>query len=394
MNQSFVLILLLLSCRHAVSFLPCRRVRSTVPLQDSAKTAEDSSSSMSNYQELDNIDRIFVISDLHTDHTFNQDWLRERMDRGDLGERDLLVVAGDISHDIEILKESLLYMKKKTNVFFVVGNHEAWLRKDDDFDSLDKIQQIYDTCREHGVLVDSCHIKGDYPLWIVPIQSWYDGSLSFSEELCSGFEYWPWVDFLRCRWPEDYTAPDNRIPNGLVEHFLASNQANLDLLVDQKACNENVMTVSHFLPNVQSLPDWKDLNETTFQLEWLDHGAGEMSAKFAKVAGSALIDEQIRTIAALTHIHVFGHSHRPKDFTWGDPAIRYIHNPLGKPREREMFMVSPQVDFQLVWDTQQGQVESEPILRYWDEKGGGKEALWERLEHIRPGRYGARSRPS
>lgn len=342
------------------------------------------------FQELDKVERVFCLSDLHTDHVVNQQWLSERMARGDLTERDLLVVAGDISHELDVLTESLEYLTSpRCQVLFVVGNHEAWRKKKDTFDSIEKINKVYDICRKHGVIIDPCFLPGKHPLWIVPIQSWYDGSLTFSQELCDGFEYWPWVDFARCKWPRQFKPKDPsspRVPTGLVEYFLEQNQAHIDdikeRLLEQPA---SVMTVSHFLPNFQSLPDWVDLDAETFDDAWLDHGAPQMSAKFAKVAGSEKIDHQVRQFLPNRLIHIFGHSHRPKDFEYKN--VRYIHNPLGKPRERQLYMANPVPDFQLVWTSDKGEVASEQVIRYWDEKGGGKEALWRRMETVKPGRY-------
>jgi hypothetical protein len=301
--------------------------------------------------------------------------------------RDLLVVAGDISHDFDVFQESIRYMQDKCQVFFVCGNHEAWLNRDNKYDSLEKIDRVYEECRKLGILVDSCFVNGAHSLLILPIQSWYDGSLSFSEELSKGFQYWPWVDFVRCRWrdfPSQESESNARIPKGLAEHCLEQNTRQFKLL--DAYSTSALMTVSHFLPNKQSLPDWLDLNQDTFNLDWLDHGAGDMSAKFSKVAGSLLIDKQLRSLPFDgRHIHVFGHSHRPKDFEYQD--IRYIHHPLGKPRERQLHMINPHVDFKLMWDIRHGEIPSEQLLRYWDEHGGGREALRKRLQAVKPGRY-------
>lgn len=315
----------------------------------------------------------------------------------DFGTTDLMIVAGDISHEDDTLQESLEIIRNTgAQVFFIAGNHEAWLtaaERQGETSSLKKLDRVNGICRSLGVYTEPLLITGEHALWILPLQGWYDGSLSFSEELCDGFRKWPWVDFIRCDWtnlfpPTPKESPNSRIPIGLVEFFVGRNRENLaglDLELSSSIC-----TVSHFLPNVQCLPDWADLESPVFLLDkWLEHGAGGMSAKFAKVAGSTLLDEQLRSLSeggkSKRHLHIFGHSHRPKDFDF--QGVRYIHNPLGKPRERQMHMVSPTVDFQLVWETNRGEVAGKQVLRYWDEYGGGKEALWERMEKIRPGRY-------
>ncbi|KAL3904725.1 MAG: hypothetical protein SGILL_009956, partial [Bacillariaceae sp.] len=190
-----------------------------------------------------------------------------------------------------------------------------------------------------------------------------------------------------------------KIPFGLVDYFAAQNQHliqqfqhNFEQISVQPGNDihqTGIMTVSHFLPNQQCLPDWKDVESNTFDDDsWLNHGGGGVSAKFALVAGTKALDRQIRSlVSALNtagdddkprHIHVFGHSHRPKDFELDN--VRYIHNPLGKPREREIYMVNPDVDFQTVWDTRIGEIEGDTVIRYWEENGGGVEMLRKRMK--------------
>ena len=361
---------------------------------------------------LSTIERVLCISDLHTDHMVNMQWLENRTSlHDDLGETDLIVVAGDISHDLETFERSLLFLTETgAQVFFVPGNHEAWLASSDleDGSSIDKLDLIYQACERLGVLTGCTLVGGTddkpYPLWIAPLQSWYDASLSVEnlEDLCDDFGKWPWVDFIRCRWPQfrPMGGREKKIPAGLTQFFANRNKVVLEQVeASTSAWDSNavkiqgraVMTVSHFLPNKQSLPDWKDVSSPHFlRDQWLGHGAGNTSAKFAKVAGTELIDKQIRDELRLPkdtrQIHIFGHSHRPKDFEYDN--VRYIHNPLGKPREREFSMVAPDVDLQLVWDTRKGEVPGEQIIRYWEEKGGGLDALKLRMSKSRrPSRY-------
>ncbi len=233
--------------------------------------------------------------------------------------------------------------------------------------------------------------------WIETVvfhNSWYDGSLILPgcEEFILDFPTWPWVDFNRCKWPTEYIVDNSAIIDShwhrnfpspsLVDVFLTKNENAIADIRRSKLLDQNntcgLVTFSHFLPNQQTLPDWKDLQVESFQRKWLDHPGPGLSAKFALVGGSKSIDDQIRSISSGTqhqHIHVLGHSHRPKDFHY--KGIRYVHHPLGKPTEREMQMISPNVDFKCIWDTTTttGSVSSEQIIRFWEEHGGGLSSL-------------------
>lgn len=113
-----------------------------------------------------------------------------------------------------------------------------------------------------------------------------------------------------------------------------------------------VLSFSHFLPCRQTLPDWVKPGDSQLDIRWIDHAAAPISVKFSRVAGSVLIDRQMRELSssassAIPHTHAFGHSHRPKDFSMN--GVRYVHNPVGKGKEREYGMLDAHPEPYVVW---------------------------------------------
>ena len=71
--------------------------------------------------------RVFATSDLHTDYKENFRWLTELSDTA--YRDDTLIVAGDVSDRLEVIRETLLLLRSKfRHVLFTPGNHELWVR--------------------------------------------------------------------------------------------------------------------------------------------------------------------------------------------------------------------------------------------------------------------------
>ncbi len=155
---------------------------------------------------------------------------------------------------------------------------------------------------------------------------------------------------------------------------------------------DGLISFSHFLPRIETLPDWVDLGTTTFRSAWLEHPAGATAVKFSRVAGSSQIDEQLRALTSGVprdvsgvprgaHVHAFGHSHRPKDFALH--GVRYASQPLGFPKERRERLTHSPPELKLLWNVDgPPPARDKPLLRYWEENGGREPAL---DAMIRPG---------
>ncbi len=252
--------------------------------------------------------RILAISDLHTDFRKNWELIKQIPDTR--YRDDILIVAGDIASQPEIIRNTLeLLQEKFREVCYVPGNHELWVQKEHK-NSIEKFFHVLELCKNLGVHTSPMCFEN---VWVVPLFSWY--SSDFSD---NGHEYHyqlrGWTDFYACHWPEEL--------ENVSDYFGQLNEQHLH------EHEEPVISFSHFLPRLDLLPP----------REFLFFKA------LPEVAGSLHLEPQIRQIQSI--IHVFGHSHIPRDVLIH--GVRYVQNPLASPRWRGDRTAFPE---KIIWDT-------------------------------------------
>jgi 3',5'-cyclic AMP phosphodiesterase CpdA len=236
--------------------------------------------------------RILAISDLHTDFRENMR-LVEQIPESSYRD-DILIVAGDISDQIEIIKRTLYLLRSRFKmVFYTPGNHELWVRNEK-YDSIEKLSKILRLCDSLDVRTTPANVSD---AWIVPLFSWYDRGFD-PDSTDNDLE--GWADFHFCKWPQGVRH--------VFEYFFKLNLPNI------KSYDGPVISFSHFLPRIELLPS-KDY----LRFKGLP-----------KVAGCEMLERQIRELKSVTHL--FGHSHINLDRVID--GVRYVQNALSYPRER------------------------------------------------------------
>jgi predicted phosphodiesterase len=238
--------------------------------------------------------RVFTVSDIHVDFDANATWIAglSTQDYRD----DLLILAGDVSGSLRLLEGCLVALANRfRTVFYVPGNHDLWLTRDDEHKtSLDKFEEV-------RVIVENCGVRGtalhDDKLSIVPLLGWYDYSFG---KPCSELNEM-WMDFRTCKWPQSMGMRE------VTSYFVAMNQP-----LSRPASN-TVISFSHFLPRIDVMP----------------HYISERNRILYPVLGTNLLEQQIRQIRP--DIHVYGHSHVNRHIKID--GITYINNAFGYPRE-------------------------------------------------------------
>jgi len=217
----------------------------------------------------------------------------------------VLIVAGDISTDIKVMKDTLVFLKTIfAHVFFVPGNNELRITRGDKSikNSVEKFAQVIQVCKEIGIEVEPKKVYNQ--VWIVPLFSWY--TPKFDPKWAGDFTYTRnWLDFTACKWPKELSQEE-----GIANHFLEMNQKNISQSYDAP-----VITFSHFLPR-------KELIDTTLPLR---------NKSLPLVVGCPALESQLRAAHAV--IHVFGHTHM--NLETKIDGVKYIQNAFGHPSERD-----------------------------------------------------------
>lgn len=267
---------------------------------------------------------VYAISDLHVDYTDNMKWVESI--EPERYQQDVLLIAGDVSDSIHNLRHALCSLCKKFRfVFFVPGNHELWVHGNQaakqapegcssSADSIQKLQEVLRLCDELGVITNPTKVSSD--LWIVPLIAWHHGSWDTEPDV-------PYVpvagkmtigDYSKCVWPE--TVPGHsKLGSERLARWVSESMNDNDLLQSIAAdFGARVISLSHFLPFQELLPEKRFL----------------YYPNLAKAVGSRFLAAQVTALQP--DIHIFGHTH----FAWDQTVkgIRCIQPPLCYPGER------------------------------------------------------------
>lgn len=307
--------------------------------------------------------RVFCVSDIHTDHKENMHWVQSLSKEN--YKDDTIIIGGDVSDNREILEKTLAAFRARfKHVFFVPGNHDLWLRKEDakgTRDSLDKLHELLDLCESLGVQTRPAKVDG---VWIVPMLSWHHASFDTEPDI-EGWKGIPshreaMMDFKLCRWPPQWSAGEQdevvaRKIDKLNDELCSSSPWEYTTLPDgcegvkswdelvlacaeARRAGEPVISFSHFLPHIELLPEKRML----------------FFPNLAKAVGSTFLRQRVEKLRPTAHI--FGHTHFAWDATIG--GTRYLQVPLAKPSERRVRMRSLAI----------GDIELEPLCVWEGEK--------------------------
>jgi len=285
--------------------------------------------------------RVFALSDLHVDYAENMrrfEMLSERDFR-----EDALILAGDVTDSLDKLETVFRQARSKfAAVFFVPGNHELWVRRDEAKDSIQKFHVILSLCESLDVKTRATSIPGtlnETGVWIVPLFSWYvkpeEGSSTlFVEKGRNDAGLSMWADDYLTKWHG--LAPGA----GVADFFIDMNRAHVERQYDAP-----IISFSHFLPRRELMFANGRQPPPRVSARVVGRGA---QFNFSRVAGSSRLDEQIRALGS--SVHVYGHQHRNRNLVID--GVRYISNCLGYPHERARGETgSENPGPSLVWDT-------------------------------------------
>lgn len=284
--------------------------------------------------------RVFALSDLHVDYKRNMSILQQMSDIEYT--EDALLLAGDISHDLEQLKTCLERLRAKFRcVFFVPGNHDLWIRRKECADSIAKFWRVLRLSQSLNVETTPAKIKGSEDtagVWIVPLFSWY---VKPEEADCSLYVPKTGDDPTLSMWSDDrFTRwPSSKNGEPTADYFLRLNEKNV-----RRTYDAPIISFSHFLPRTDLIFSSEHEKKATGIRRKNRHP----KFNFSRVAGCTCLEKQIRKLNS--SVHVYGHQHRDRFRRVND--VLYVSHCLGYPHDR---ITEPNTEItiapKLIWET-------------------------------------------
>ncbi|MEW5298995.1 MAG: hypothetical protein WDW36_002056 [Sanguina aurantia] len=135
-----------------------------------------------------------------------------------------LIVAGDVSHDIDIIRDTLsLLTRRFQHVFFTPGNHCAWLTPADTEQrgithSAAKLRAVLSLCDELHVHTRPAVVAG---LTVVPLLSWHHKSFDTEPDIpgIPAATRLTIMDYARCAWVMDEHASSGNTSSSTSAHL-------------------------------------------------------------------------------------------------------------------------------------------------------------------------------
>ena len=269
--------------------------------------------------------RIAFTSDLHVDSSdFNREAIPEIVRRAAALEPDALVIAGDVSDDLDDLAETLATFREVAPVrIFVPGNHDVWLRP-----HIELCPEVDSTTRYDDLIAECVRRAGFHVTWQAPCIvedtafvasiGWYDYAfapayMNLTHEDCrqKRFMGFTWQDLRFARWRARGADPseepmDDFDVTAMLNHDLA---AQLDEARSASGVRR-IVVVTHHLP-------FQEMVRYTNDPKW---------DFFSAFMGSADTGALIEASGAVTHV-LAGHTHLPTDVRRN--GIRCVTSPLG-----------------------------------------------------------------
>jgi hypothetical protein len=234
-------------------------------------------------------------------------------------EPDVVVVAGDVSHDPARVEAALAALAAKQLVF-VPGNHDLWMGPDG-IDSRRRYEEVLPArVRDAGG-----HCLGKAPVEIgtvffVGVTGWYDYSLRRRDLACTLDDYRRGV-FGKLRWNDVHhvTWPGCADAEAICAEMTASLERQLQVAGPK-------IVVTHHLPFIELVTWFRDLP--------LPPGIGEVPWDFLNgYMGSARLGEAIAR-AGDVKLGMSGHTHFRKSAQIEEAGgVRWEVSPVGYPRE-------------------------------------------------------------